>query len=220
MPYWTCTRCESRVVGPQRPRKNAVARFCLSCSEKTGYLVPRECRAVIERATRRHEARKVKIKKTREKRTAKHETYITLNGVNLGAELYRIWNLPAARARRLTHNRTQAFPQLRVKRPANTKAWSGYANFGRRTVMVRAGADVDQARIAEILVHEIAHMCTPVDSGHDAWFTQTLNEIAREAWPDIANLPTHTSTKYVRGDILYAAIKATAWYRAHEEAEV
>lgn len=38
---WNCPQCGSGKLLGKRPKKNATGRYCLDCSEKTGYLVER-----------------------------------------------------------------------------------------------------------------------------------------------------------------------------------
>jgi hypothetical protein len=60
---WTCPICGSGKLAPSRPRRDDTRRYCLSCSEKTGRLVQRECAALErqrgvakERAVRKRQA--------------------------------------------------------------------------------------------------------------------------------------------------------------------
>lgn len=48
MRRWICPRCGGGVNAPERPRKNDVRRYCLKCSEETGFLMER-CVPALER---------------------------------------------------------------------------------------------------------------------------------------------------------------------------
>jgi hypothetical protein len=207
MPLWTCPQCGDRKRGSSRPRRNATVRFCLSCSAKSDVLVAREARALEAKRADLAEARKRRQASVKERAEARLSAYYKLNGVNVLDELRIMWKTAAARDRRVAHERDDRTPTLKVRRPRRQRHWCGWARAIDQTISITAGEHVDPARILEILAHEVAHLCTPIGEHHGVSFTQVLNEIVRERWPTATGLPGHFGTKYMRGSMVYEAIR-------------
>lgn len=58
MPIWTCPRCGSNKIGPEKARADNIVRYCLPCSEKDGRMVKRWCRKAEKRRLAARERRK------------------------------------------------------------------------------------------------------------------------------------------------------------------
>ena len=66
---WVCPKCQSAKLAPSKPRKKDTRRFCLPCSEETGFLVERTCPAL----DREREEKATKAKAREETRLKKQE---------------------------------------------------------------------------------------------------------------------------------------------------
>lgn len=77
---WVCPSCGNGCLGPTRPRKDNIVRYCLPCSEKTGKLVERETPALTKKRERQAEksAMKRKARAERAKKAEKKRTHLTL----------------------------------------------------------------------------------------------------------------------------------------------
>jgi len=56
---WMCPECGSTKRAPKAPRMNDVRRYCLPCSESTGYLVERTAPALVAKRKRKEEAKRI-----------------------------------------------------------------------------------------------------------------------------------------------------------------
>lgn len=82
---WVCPECGAGKLGPEKPRKNNVIRYCLPCSESAGVLVERSIPALdrkrAEKAARAAEKRRADSerraaeKRERRKREAKKHAF-------------------------------------------------------------------------------------------------------------------------------------------------
>ena len=68
---WTCPQCDKGALGPSRPRKNNVVRYCFPCSSKTGKLVERKCLTLEKRRERKAENKKEAAARKRERTAPK-----------------------------------------------------------------------------------------------------------------------------------------------------
>lgn len=67
---WVCPECETAIHAPSRMRSNDVRRYCLDCSDATGFLVERAC-PVLDRkreASRQRSQKKAATKARRKRR--------------------------------------------------------------------------------------------------------------------------------------------------------
>lgn len=192
---WQCPQCGSGVLLGSRPRKDATARFCLACSERTGTLVPRVCAALEKRRERKRDVRE---KKTREKRERTREAE-TVSGVHLPSEILRICRvlLRAKVFPRWMTDPTQLEIKLKIVRAKKTRsvcnpeAWqrwldqqetraNGSANgFG---IKLNVGCRCPAWKIEALLLHELCHVAAPASEHHGDRFATLLVEGARELW--------------------------------------
>lgn len=77
---WVCPECDDGVLGPQRPRRDNIVRYCLPCSEKAGKLVERSTPSLDKRREARAEknAERRAAKAKREREREKRRTHISL----------------------------------------------------------------------------------------------------------------------------------------------
>src|ERR1041385_7908563 len=100
---WNCPNgLHPGVLGPSRPPRASVVRFCLPCSEVSGRLVERVAPALETKRTaaaERQKARAAAVRKraaaAREKAAAAETACYTVEGVDLRTELARLVRLRA-----------------------------------------------------------------------------------------------------------------------------
>lgn len=63
---WKCAKCDNGVLGPGRPRRNNVVRYCLPCSAKAGVLVERFCPAQENKRKRKAEGKRLSVARKKE----------------------------------------------------------------------------------------------------------------------------------------------------------
>lgn len=174
---WVCPACQGGVLGPQRPRKDDVRRYCLKCSAKTGRLVERSCPALEKSRAAAREATRARIASQRTRAAATAKARRTVGDVDLLDEAQRLWKLPALR----DASRSAPLPAIEIRR-RKTARTSGSYGWG-RDVVVTAGTDVGSA--VEIMLHELVHAALGVSEGHSIRFWQLLRAAAKEAWPEV-----------------------------------
>lgn len=190
---WDCPNGEhAGVLGPARPRRDAVVRYCLPCSERLGVLVERvapaletQRQAAADRA--RDKARKAReraaTRKAREKQ-AETERY-TVDGVDLREEVARL-----ARLRTFGGSKghlARRVPELTVtRRKQSTRTQRGSALYGEHRIRVALWPGIPLADVRETLVHELAHLHVGPGEGHGDLFKDTMRRAWREAYgPDV-----------------------------------
>lgn len=70
---WVCPECESAKHAPQAPRMNDVRRYCLPCSEATGYLVERTCPVLDAKRARKKETQRTRAARRAARNKAKRD---------------------------------------------------------------------------------------------------------------------------------------------------
>ena len=97
MKIWRCPDCGSGVRAPGKPRLNDVRRFCLPCSQRSGYMVERVCptletkRAKVKaKVSAKGKSERVKATAVREiKRASANDVYF-VDGVDVRPILKRM----------------------------------------------------------------------------------------------------------------------------------
>lgn len=172
MRRWVCPECGSTANAPERPRKRDVRRYCLPCSGRTGHWVERSC-PVLERQRGRAAARRAdKQRKQRDRARAKW----LVAGLDVRQLARQCW-----RALQQTgHCRAgRAVPTLYVKR--TTRGSRGYAH-AHGSCQLYFGEDADQAKVKELVLHELTHQAVGVSHWHDAVFNGALADAAHALW--------------------------------------
>lgn len=170
------------VLGPERPRRDDVRRYCLPCSEATGRLVERTAPAVEKARAERAERSAAKRSTATQRAAAAELTARSAGGIDLQAEAARFWRLPVLREAR-GGRATAPLPTITWRRARNGKAHtSGHIDGWRKHVVVTIGTDVGGA--VETVLHELVHASLPYSAGHSDRFWSTLRSAAREAFPD------------------------------------
>lgn len=156
---WLCPKCGSGVHGPERPRRDDVRRYCLACSEETGWLVERSAPALERRREAALTRRRAKREVTRARERARFTHDGTPEGLDLRTELKRLCRL----AGKLRGRKLRPPAEFTVWR---RKAWrhtTGRAN-GRR-IHLTLPVDCSRGRACAVLTHEVAHHAGFMDHG-------------------------------------------------------
>lgn len=160
---WVCPDCGAAKLGGARPRAEAVVRFCLPCSKRTGYLVRTASPVLAARSC----AKAAKAKAKRQKKKAKADEKWIRAGRDTRKEVAR-----CARAARI------AAPDLsiRARRDAHT---TGRSYGGRVVLSLPAAATLGET--LALICHEVAHEACPWDGHGQRWRAKFL-ELARKVY--------------------------------------
>ena len=162
---WVCPVCEDGKLGPRKPRKENIIRYCLSCSEKAGKLIERTTPALDRqrkaRAEKSAEQRSARAKREREKE--KRRTHVVLRDA-----AGRVVELdPVKETKRLAKKAGIAHVRVTWNRRAD-----GF-NTGRASTRGRVHLSIGSRSLEQfcsLMAHELAHFNTPWDEHHgDVW---------------------------------------------------
>lgn len=160
---WECGECGRAKLGTQRPRRDSVVRYCLPCSERTGYLVETKS-PVLERkslAKRVRATKKKGIKRTRE--SARN----TRAGIDVVKETKRVAGLIKVHV-----------PEI-VLRGSKKSGATGRSYGGR--IVYTIPETSDRGTVLALVSHELAHECF-WRAGHSQRWRDKFLEITRLAW--------------------------------------
>ena len=149
---WVCPSCGKGKLGPQRPRKDNVVRWCLPCSAKTGKLVERSAPSLEKKAEEKADAAKTR----RAAKKAKADEKWIVHGFDLRAVLRVLW-----RSKTMKAARTQAkLPALSITRAKNTRhlGSSGHASPWKHSIHVTINPRSGPMAVLQLLAHEVAHL--------------------------------------------------------------
>jgi hypothetical protein len=149
---WQCPNGCAGVLGPTRPRKDNVCRYCLPCSAKAGKLVERTAPALeAKRQTSAQKAaEKAKAKRARAKAIA--EAKWTVDGVDMVRALALAIKLPSAKPFR------GRAPEFKLRRSKTATYVSGVAYCGQRRFVVTCGPGHTAGQVIGVMLHELAHL--------------------------------------------------------------
>jgi len=194
---WICPKCGGGKNAPTRMPALDVRRFCLSCSSASVLLVARSCPSLDKERATKKASRSSKAKKKRAT-TAKRKTkasaaktvradeHRVIDGVDLRAELARIWKLPEVRDLRagagFSHARR---PSLSLSQSAAKSGWTSgraWTETGRIHVTISRARWLPE--VLEVLAHEVAHHVTAheVEPSHGHTFRANLVVVMRAAY--------------------------------------
>lgn len=182
---WVCPNGHGAVMGPRRPRRDNIVRYCLDCSKEAGKLVERVA-PVVEAERERSRAASVerqtkKKARAKEVRLAREE----VDGVDVRALMDRYLRLKAFRI----NGKPMGAPDLYVVRHADhPRAQLGVAH-GAWSVRINAYPGQSRWEMADTLIHELAHVwCARWVSarvGHGREWKDKYHEAIEEAFPGI-----------------------------------
>lgn len=202
---WECPRgLHPGVLGGSRPKKNAIVRYCLRCSEDAGELVERVAPALERQRARKTAVREAKRERERGVPSVSslvpvlnvHLNEVTLDARELLAEAWRTDALrgggrpPRLTIRRGTADRGRGRP---TREPVNPTIRfddriSGHAKPYERRIVLTVRPGLGEAWLRAIVVHEAAHIACDADEGHGGLWRATYVRAIRELYPS-APLP-------------------------------
>ncbi len=159
---WQCPNGCKAVMGPRRPRKNNICRYCLPCSEKAGILVERFAPTLQKGRDQDQQKRQAKQAKAAETKTRQEGKHFQFNGIDVRELVAMAHKLPALSS--------AAKIRWALKRSAVSKI-SGRFCFDHWYVLLPKDDSANDTRyphleakgyigkedIAGIIVHEMAH---------------------------------------------------------------
>lgn len=198
---WVCPECGVGKLAGKSPRRNATARYCLSCSGHSEVLVERTCPALDKQRGLRSERAKVK-REGKAKRD--YDRKWVHAGMDIKKESARIWKI-ACKLDHMLSKRYPHGPTYKIKRrkaetwPDGTvcsQASSGHAQYWSGEITLTLG--VNRQDVWHVLIHEIAHLLAHVrgagggydqkTKAHGDIFRAAEKELQDEVgWTDFAN---------------------------------
>jgi len=159
---WQCPNGCKAMMGPRRPRKNNVCRYCFPCSTKAGILVERFAPALQKDGERNQQKRQTQKAKAAETKTRQEDKHFQFNGIDTRELVAMAHKLPALHS--------AAKMRWVLKRSAVSKI-SGRFCFSHWYILLpkddsandtryphlRAKGYIGKEDIAGIIVHEMAH---------------------------------------------------------------
>jgi hypothetical protein len=226
---WECPNGCGAVMGPRRPRKDDVRRYCLPCSEESGRLVERvapvvekERKAAAERAAKKRAARAARIRERKNKYTARGPSPVMVfpdaagveHSVNIPKEVLRVAKrmkihkrLGSVQVIRRTRSRGPngigglCYPHGAPNGPTGWRVGEGRAHI---TVSVYPGASYE--RLCALIAHEVAHIR---QCHHKKAFRIEMARTISAAYPGrCGRLPVTTSTNALQTE---AEERMRAW---------
>ncbi len=193
MKRWLCPNGCGGKLAPERPRKNDVRRYCLRCSEKTGYLVERTCTSLERKRDAAKEQQKKKAagkrralsrQRATKKERARERRFIM--GHDVQALCKRWYKLKSWAPYRSMPSRP---PKLAIRLSSTKSYLTAHAQVGGRhriTMTVPSDwVEPTPQRVAQVLmtiVHELAHLFVPPDAWHDERFNRCLCTAVHAIW--------------------------------------
>lgn len=176
---WTCPNGCPAKRGPERPRRNATVRYCLSCSLKSDVLVERVCKSV-ERKREQNELRRKQRRKSAGKRQQRTlEARYTIDGVDLRDLWDRMLRLPS------THFScaTATMKVRHAKECPRTRI--GTAWYGQNRIQVTIWPGRRALGCVRTMLHELAHLVSYArygrqGRGHGDRFKGIFNDLVAD----------------------------------------
>ena len=194
---WNCPNGHPGVLGPSRPPKDSIVRYCLTCSAKTGRLVERvapalEAKRAAAAATSATKAKAKRARETavRERKKAAEIARYTVEGVDLRNEMVCLLRLKAWKGKFGSPGRDGGFhrrPEFVIsKRSQHPASRYGFAEPWRNRIVIATYPGQTLADARETLVHELTHLVVGHRPGSRAWhgpeFKKTMLAAFKEAY--------------------------------------
>jgi len=174
---WVCPTCDDGRLGPTRPRKDNIVRYCLPCSAAAGKLVERATPALDKRRVAQADKAKAKYgaKVKRQKTIAKKRTHLTL------------WDDGGRIVEVDVEKTVRGFAEKVGMRTSFHLTWNrrsdgcntGRANGSRVHLSVGSRSLEDFCMLA---AHELAHAKAGGGHGHDGYWKDAYEEICAKLW--------------------------------------
>lgn len=185
---WECPNGCPGVLGPSRPRKDNIVRYCLDCSKREGKLVERIAPTLEKQRARAKEKSQLKAstKAARARAREREKKYIQLSDAR--DRVVEIDPIAATQeiARRAGYKRAPYVPV--TWRRGNHSYVTGRANeYG---ITMTIGKDASLERFVNIALHEAAHAEAGGAAGHGQKWRETYAAGAKELLGVVFYMPS------------------------------
>lgn len=180
---WACPNGCPAVLGPSRPRKDDVCRFCLPCSSQKGRLVPRTAPALDKAREDRTATREARRSARAERVEARVRERYTVDGIDLRDEMQVMLRLPLFKdgGNDLRRN----VPNLSVRRCTRVpRSRYGVCRFryGRYDILIAAWPGLTATSVRETLLHELVHAYVGLRVSHGPRFRTAFRLASEQAF--------------------------------------
>lgn len=189
------------VLGPSRPRRDNIVRYCLPCSEAAGKLVERVAPALERKRTtvaqRRDAQARTRLGRERAGLAQRYKVEVLdydegTTVVDARDLLVRAWNSKELREARvenwgpgrvfppdLTIRRSDGSTKWRTRRPRGRA--SGHSKYGCGSIVLTVGPGLGREWLEAIIIHEAVHSALPSGDWHrPLWrstYLRTVSEV-------------------------------------------
>jgi hypothetical protein len=157
---WACPNGCAAVLGPTKPRRDDVKRYCLACSAVRGRLVERTAPALERAREAREAARKVRGAKVLARTEVQETAYYTIAGLDLRTLVAEFCKAPA-----LSTNTPGMYATLKarnvtivVRRCSRQPRRFGFARYRTLTISICDYPGIKPEDVRETVIHELAHL--------------------------------------------------------------
>lgn len=192
---WKCSRCDSGVLAPSKPRKDDIRRYCLPCSEEAGRLQMRVAPALEKQRERSAVSNKKKNQRKRQlvskRASVKNQKMAVLKARQrlLNKEAARIWDLMEPWHK---NRRNGKVPKVIIGVAKGVgQGGGGHATYWDHTVQINLSSiqtRPSQQWAWHVLAHELAHCaCPPLlwkgkRDVHHRDFYKCLKAVTEKRW--------------------------------------
>jgi hypothetical protein len=190
---WDCpTGTHPGILGPTRPPRDSIVRYCLPCTQATGRLVQRTAPALEAKRAAAGTRQKTKTVTARQRaiaararRAAAETERFTVDGVDLRVEMARLVRLPVFGGS--TGRLARRPPTFTVtRRTAEPRSRYGFAEPHANRINLSLWPGMNLADAYETLVHELCHLHHGGRSEDGGWhgdqFWQVMDRAFKQAY--------------------------------------
>lgn len=202
------------VLGPERPRRENVVRYCLRCSEETGKLVERVAPALERKRAAKAAARR-EAPARREASLRQRSMVLACNTRGDVVEVDVLGELESMAAML-----DMKPPMVTIQRRSRSGTTSGRATYEDHRIHLSVWGDISKTPgrledLIETALHEVVHLKAGKcgRDHHGPRFKRLLADAARERWPGIEfdEAPAmHSGRAYDLDDLIVKALKEYA----------
>ena len=175
---WSCPNGHVDVLGPSRPRRDNVCRYCLPCSQLLGRLTGRTALSLMRESEKRRESRGARHEARETARAARETAHYTVAGIDLRVEMARYWRLDAIKG--APYPKRPEGLELKIVRCARKPRKLGHMSYSRGQIAIYVYPELMTTDVRETLLHEVVHCATR--SGHDVRFKTVFRLASEEAF--------------------------------------